>query len=240
VTLAPERLAEKELHSAIAMLSCATSVDVRPLTEPRPAERRAVGVCRHFATLFVAILRRKGVPARVRCGFANYFDDKNGDHWVGEYWNRDEQRWVLVDEQLDALQRNAVKPDFDTLDVPRDRFLVAGEAWRMCRSGEADPLTFGVGSADLWGLEEVMGQLFQDLAALQKVELLPWGWYGLAKEQGAWEHELELIDRLASLSIAADAPALVALQGLAAADPRLATPAERVNATLAAELAALS
>jgi hypothetical protein len=238
VTLAPERLAEKELHSAVAMLGRATSMDARPLTEPRQAEQRAVGVCRHFATLFVAFLRRKGVPARARCGFASYFEPgKHGDHWVSEYWNRGERRWVLVDEQLDELQRNIVKPDFDTLDVPRDRFLVAGDAWRLCRSGEADPLTFGVGGTDLWGLTEVMGDVFQDLAALQKIELLPWGWYGLAKDGDAWEGELELIDRLATLSTVADAPAVTELFDLVAADSRLAIPAERVNATRAAEVA---
>lgn len=238
VTPAPERLAEKELHSAVAMLNRATSLDTRPLTEPRLAEHRAVGVCRHFATLFVAILRRKGIPARVRCGFASYFEaDKNGDHWVGEYWSHEEQRWVLVDEQLDEPQRNVVKPDFDTLDVPRDRFIVAGEAWRRRRRGAADPLTFDVGSENLWGLEEVMGQVFQDLAALQKVELLPWDWYGLAKEDGAWERDLELIDRLASLSIAGGPQALDQLRDIAAADARVAVPTERVNATLDAEMA---
>jgi transglutaminase-like putative cysteine protease len=43
--------------------------------------------------LFVALIRRKGVPARARCGFADYFEPgKHLDHWVGEYWNSDEGR----------------------------------------------------------------------------------------------------------------------------------------------------
>ena len=241
VTLSSKRVAEKELHGAVAMLHRASSMDTRPLSVARSADCRVVSVCRHFATLFVAFMRQKGVPARVRSGFANYFESGvNGDHWVGEYWNAKQGRWVLVDEQLDELQRNVVKPDFDTLDVPRDRFLVAGDAWHACRSGGADPQTFGVGSADLWGLEEVMGAVFLDLAALQKVELLPWNWYGLAKQDGAWELELNLIDRLAALSTAADAAALTELQELVARDRRLALPKERVTETLTAEMASLS
>lgn len=237
VTLAPERLAEKELHSAIAMLSRATSMDARPLTEPRPAEQRAVGVCRHFATLFVAIMRHKGVPCRARCGFANYFEaGKNGDHWVGEYWNGDQGRWVLVDAQIDDLQRRLVRPSFDTLDVPRDRFLVAGDAWRACKNG-ADAMSFGVGGTDMWGLLEVFGDVFQDLAALQNIELLPWGWYGLAKVDGALDAERELIDRLAALSSAADATALRTLRDLVANDERLRVPEKTLAAIVAADRA---
>lgn len=237
VTLSNERRAEKELHGAIAMLNRAMSMDPRPLCEPRRPEHRVVGVCRHFATLFVAFLRHKDIPARARCGFAGYFETgKYGDHWVGEYWDHRLQRWVLVDEQLDELQRNVVKPAFSTLDVPRDQFIVAGDAWRMCRQGEADPMTFGVGSEDLWGLEEVMGQVFVDLASLRKVELLPWGWYGLAAQKGAWENELALIDRLASFSASADAPALEALGKLAVLDPRIALPAETIEETRKREL----
>jgi len=236
VTLPPERREEKQLHSASAMLGCATRLDNRPLAERRPPDRRVVGVCRHFATLFAACLRRKGIPARARCGFANYFQPgKNVDHWVGEYWNAVEQRWILVDAQVDELQARIFKPDFHLLDVPRTRFLVAGDAWAMCRSGAADPMTFGVGGTDNWGLIEVFGDLLLDLAALQNIELLPWGWYGLAKEDGACETEAELIDRLAQLSSGADAAALEELRQITAADPRLAVPPETLAAIVAAE-----
>ena len=129
VMLSPERRAEKQLHGASAMLACAARIDDAPLAADRPPARRVVGVCRHFATLFVACLRHKGIPARARFGFANYFQPgKNVDHWVGEYWNAAEQRWILVDAQVDEHQAKFYKPDFDLLDVPRDRFRVAGDA----------------------------------------------------------------------------------------------------------------
>ena len=235
VVATPERVAERELHGATAMLACATRLDGRPVNEARTPDRRVMGVCRHFATLFVAIARHKRIPSRVRCGFADYFDPaKHGEHWVAEYWRADQQRWVLVDAQVDAVQQRLFGPVFDTLDVPRDRFLVAGDSWRACRNG-ADPTTFGVAGTPMWGLVEVFGELFQDLAALQKIELLPWGWYGLAKDESAMESELPLLDHLAALSSAADAPAIEELRAVVAGDDRLRVPPETLTALIAAD-----
>ena len=88
---------------------------------------------------------RQGVAARARCGFGAYFEKgKFIDHWVTEYWNESQQRWVLVDAQLDQRQRELFGIAFDPLDVPRDQFLVAGDAWQLCRGGKADPGAFGI------------------------------------------------------------------------------------------------
>ena len=40
----------------------------------------------------------------------------------------------MVDAQIDEVQQNLFNNDFDLLDVPRDRFLVAGDAWAMPRA----------------------------------------------------------------------------------------------------------
>lgn len=190
-----ERSDEKQLCGTQAILERAAQLDGRPLFEPRPPDRRVVGVCRHFAILLVALARMRGIPSRARCGFATYFDPtKRVDHWVAEVWSEPLARWMLVDAQLDPLQQAVLPLDFDPLDVPRDRFLVAGEAWRLCAEG-ADPMRFGVAGTTSWGLLEVYGDLFQDLAALQKIELLPWAWYGLATDARGLD-EVELIDRL--------------------------------------------
>ncbi len=240
VSLASDRAGEKQLHSAVAMLSCAERLGDQSLPEARPPGQRVAGVCRHFATLFVAFMRRKGIPCRARCGFANYFQpEKNADHWVGEYWHAEQRRWVLVDAQVDDLQRKIFRPSFDTLDVPRDRFLVAGAAWQACRNG-ADPMRFGVTGTKMWGLIEVFGDVMQDLAALQNIELLPWGWYGLATNDAALESETELIDRLAPLSAAADAAAIDMLRQLVAADDRLRVPETTIAAIVAADRATVS
>src|SRR5215813_8803734 len=91
--------------------------------------------------------------ARARVGFGAYFNPgKFEDHWVGEYWNTAEQRWILVDAQLDAVQRKTFKVDFDPRDVPRNGFIIAGDAWQQCRAGRADPSAFGLSPINLSGL----------------------------------------------------------------------------------------
>jgi hypothetical protein len=142
----------------------------------------------------------------------------------------------LVDAQVDEAQRRYFKLELDTLDVPRDAFLVGGDAWRACRAG-ADPMSFGVAGTPMWGLVEVYGDLFQDLAALQKIELLPWGWYGLAKDERGIA-ETALIDTLASISSRADAAAMSELRNILAGDERLRVPPETVATAIAADAAA--
>ncbi|MFH9569167.1 transglutaminase-like domain-containing protein [Streptomyces sp. NPDC017454] len=146
-----------------------------PLTRPRAPKERFVGTCRDFSLLLCSLLRATGTPARPRCGFATYFvDGFHEDHWVTEYRLPD-GRWRQADAQL---RDGGYDVPFDPMDVPRDRFLVAGDAWRACREGRADPRTFGLGFAEgLRGLWFVRGNVVRDLAALGGVELLPWdGW----------------------------------------------------------------
>ena len=91
----------------------------------------------------------------------------------------------------------------------------------------------------MWGLVEVYGNVFQDLAALQKIELLPWGWYGLALDESAMEREVELIDRLAGISRNAEAEAIEKLRTLIAEDSRLGVPEQNLKEIVAADLASL-
>jgi hypothetical protein len=64
-------------------------------------------------------------------------------------------------------------------DLAEGEFLTGGEAWRRCRRGEADPTHFGVdGHPDNWGIGEVRGNAVRDLAARNKVEVLPWDEWG--------------------------------------------------------------
>jgi hypothetical protein len=150
VDLTPEREEENGLHGTEAMLAKAMQLDPAPIGALRLPDKRVVGICRHFSTMMAAFLKRKGIPARARCGFAAYFEPgRHVDHWVTEYWNAAESRWVLVDAQLDSLQREAVKADFDPLDVPRDRFLVAGDVWQQYRASKIAGEVCGI--ADMWG-----------------------------------------------------------------------------------------
>jgi hypothetical protein len=175
------------------------------LTRRREVGDRFVGTCRDFSLLHCSFLRHAGIPARIRSGFADYFgsDGFHFDHVVTEYWD-EERGWRLADAQLadPAITANW-NVDFDPMDVPRDRFLVAAEAWRAIRAGEADPRTFGLHPPEqgpFWGEGFVSGNIRLDLAALNKVETLLWDLWGMDGEEPGGplsEAARELYDRAA-------------------------------------------
>ena len=157
------------------------AIDPRPLTIARPGERRALATCRDFALMLCAVLRQHGVPARVRCGFGTYFTGHPyHDHWVCEYWVRDEQRWCLVDAELDEPHRTHLKFDFEPTDVPRTGFITGIEAWERCRSGAIDPEHLGHGT--MTGLFFARVNLARDLLALAKRETSPWDTWRTARD----------------------------------------------------------
>ncbi|BBA99619.1 hypothetical protein RVR_6318 [Actinacidiphila reveromycinica] len=157
--------------------------DGAPLAERRELADRFVGICRDFTLLHVSLLRHVGVPARLRSGFADYFgtDGFHSDHVVTEYWD-EERGWLLADAQI--ADSGWYPMPFDPTDVPRDRFLTAGEAWRLVRSGAADPKSFGLRLPDgpMVGEWFVAGNVRLDLAALNKVETLLWDVWGTGAE----------------------------------------------------------
>jgi hypothetical protein len=100
------------------------SIDNAPLITSRPPQKRLGVICRNFATLLVAMLRHKGIPARERVGFMTYAQGAvNYEHRVTEYWHVAQQRWVLVDPMMDAVWRSANRIHFDVLDMSSDEHL---------------------------------------------------------------------------------------------------------------------
>ena len=202
LSLSDSKHAEAHVRPVEEIVRRIVARDARPLSQPRAPGDRQVGVCRHFTLLHVTLLRRPGLRARARCGFGAYFEKgKFIDHWVTEYWNEDRRAWVLVDAQLDAVQRELFKIAFDPLDVPRDQFLVAGDAWQRCRAGTADPQAFGI--LDMHGLWFVAGNVIRDVAALNDQVMLPWDVWGAMAQRDA-DLDLALFDRLAPLSLEPD------------------------------------
>ncbi|MDY6875585.1 MAG: transglutaminase-like domain-containing protein [Chloroflexota bacterium] len=229
VELSEERKQEVNIRQVSHMLARIREMDDQPLTVARPPGKRLVGNCRDFSTLLCAMLRHQGVPARARCGFGTYFEPGHyEDHWVCEYWNTDEERWVLVDAQLDALQRKALQIRFDPHDVPRDQFLVGGKAWQMCRTGEAAPDNFGI--FDMHGMWFIRGDLVRDLVSLNKTEVLPWDSWGLIakEEQGLSAEDTALLDHIAALTlaIAVDDKAFSEVRAIYENDERLRLPSD--------------
>src|SRR5262249_47765430 len=153
--------------------------DPAPLGVARPPERRFIGICRDYALLACAALRHHGVAARLRIGFGSYFTPAFlEDHVVCEYFGADGS-WRLLDPELSERVRAHFGIAFDPPDVPRDAFLVAGEAWRRIRRGELAADTCGVSSIGLAGAGFVASNVLRDLAALNKREMLQWDVWGL-------------------------------------------------------------
>ncbi len=200
--LASSRRLEERVRTAAAMLGLMAALDPRPLTEARLPAKRLIGNCRQFALLTCAILREQGRPARVRVGFAGYFEPgRYADHWVCEVWDAAQSGWRLVDAQLDAVQRRAYGIAFDPCQTPRDQFLTADDAWTQCRTWQTDPRRFGL--RDTRGLWYVRRNFILDLAALHKQELRPDdNWAGLISKPDSQmtRDEYTLLDRLAALS----------------------------------------
>ncbi|ONI80389.1 hypothetical protein ALI22I_44495 [Saccharothrix sp. ALI-22-I] len=191
-----ERLAEVDLRYAADMFARLHELNPESLDQERAPTDRIVGCCRDFTLLFVSMARHHGIPARSRVGFAGYLAPGwYVDHVVAEVWDGD--RWRLVDPQF-------LESDVDLLDVPRDLFLVGADAWRACRSGAIEAERFVV-SPQLTipgtrGLPQVRHDLVQDLASLNKHEMILWDlWGGLRDEPEVSEEDARAADELAAL-----------------------------------------
>jgi len=232
VTLSAEDRATVHLRPVEKLLGAIAARDDRPLLVAREPAGRTAGNCRHFTVLMTAMLRAQGRPARARCGFGNYFPGGwNEDHWVCEYWEPDQRCWRLVDAQIDDRQMSWFPIDFDVTDVPRDRFVVAGQAWQQFRAGEADPATFGLSQIREAGDWWIAGNLMRDAQALLNLEMLPWDVWGAmpGPDDRITDELAALFDDLAVLTQSPDAN-LAELGRLCAADDRLRVPEKVRNA----------
>jgi hypothetical protein len=223
----PERLAEVNLRWAEAMLKQDQQRFGVPLAEPRPEADRLVGCCRDFTLLTVAGLRQRGVPARSRVGFARYLSaDFHYDHVIAEYW--DGARWVFTDAQLDPAR----DWPFDTGDIPwlvgakparPPQLETAAQVWTAYRRGEIDEDLYGVGpGVPIGGAWFIRNYVLLELAHRQRDELLLWDVWGAMSLE--LDGDLELIDQIAALLLAADDGDAAAERELAAryaADPKL-------------------
>jgi transglutaminase superfamily protein len=223
VTLAEPDRDRVNLRRVEQVLEAVAGRDDRPLDVPREPGRRIATNCRGFSVMAVALFRARGVPARARCGFGAYFTPGwFEDHWVAEYF--DEGRWKLVDAQIDDLQRRQLALEFALTDVPRDQFVIAGDAWAQTRAGRADPDRFGLTGLKEAGAWWIAANLMRDAAALDNVELLPWDLWG-AMPEPTDAVDVALFDELAA---ATAGPSMADVRRLLA-DERLRVPGEVFN-----------
>jgi hypothetical protein len=203
--------------------------------------QKVIACCREFTTMFCALLRAKGIPARARCGFAVYLAHQGSyeDHLVCEVFRNNE--WVMVDPQIDAFQLDFIQSwaqkqtDIDIsyknillqlnpMNITKDDFMVAGQAWQLARQGKKDPNSFGIGAnpqhyglESLSGLWFIRGNLIRDFLALNKLEIDPF-LEGIEKRENYWndwrlmicrdeeltKNDWELLDIIAVLTLNPD------------------------------------
>jgi hypothetical protein len=204
------RFRTNQIRPARRLVEDLLALDPAPLTSARTPDRRVVGTCRHFAVLACALLRHQGIPARVRCGFALYFQSGKGvDHWITEYRDGERSRWIRLDPEILGA---GVMGNPEELS-PED-FMTGGEAWSALRRGQIDASAFGVPGTGNWGPAEIQGNAVRDLAALNRVETLPWDEWGRMTDayQGRTGPDYEeLLDTLAIVCAADEARAVSAL-----------------------------
>ncbi|WP_405160908.1 transglutaminase domain-containing protein [Nocardia sp. NBC_01499] len=208
--LPADRLSENQIRPVGGLVEAILALNPAPLSVGREPEQRVIGTCRHFAVISCALLRYRGIAARVRCGFATYFQRGQGlDHWITEYWHADEGRWVRIDSEILGQS---------TLECPEDlragEFLSGGEAWIAFREGRIDADSFGVYGTENWGPAEIRGNAVKDLAALNKVEMLPWDVWG--RMEAAYNGQTgadydELLDTVATTTAGDDLAAIAEL-----------------------------
>lgn len=190
---------EDELYiTAVSMLAGILRFDETGFTKNRDVSKRITVSCRQASVLFSAILKAKGIPCRSRAGFMDFGDAGESflEHWVNEYWDFNENRWVLAD--VDGYYEYEQRFGYSQFDLPRRKFVTAQEAWLYLRRNTLDK-KLDVFSPNL--LEGVCEYLFMDFHALMNNEIF-YSYQPLYLRggiQGLSESELEKLDYLAEL-----------------------------------------
>ncbi|MDE6365585.1 MAG: transglutaminase-like domain-containing protein [Lachnospiraceae bacterium] len=160
---------EDELYiTAVSMIAGILRLDKAGFTKNRDVTKRITVSCRQASVLFSAILKAKGIPCRSRAGFMDFGDagDNYMEHWVNEYWDFQENRWVLAD--VDGYYEYEQRFGYSQFDLPRRKFVTASEAWLGLRKNTLHK-KLQVFSPN--PLEGVCEYLFMDFHALMNNEI---------------------------------------------------------------------
>lgn len=164
-----------ETHSIKELLTLIKKTNPKSLSNPRSYEQKVIVICRQYAMLLTSILTSKGLKARARCGFATYFQkDWYEDHWICEYYSKEQKRWIKVDPQLDAYfikKLKINKKEINPLDINDQQFLTGTEMWKKYRRGEIDPTQCGFSPLNEKGEWYIRGNLLRDFYSLKGIPL---------------------------------------------------------------------
>lgn len=137
-------------------------------TVNRKAKDKINLVCRGYALMLASTLKAKFIPARVRVGFAKYHE-KNiyDDQWNVEYYDLEQKRWIMVD--VTSLgSENKVKDN--ALDIPKNQFITAAEAWKNIRNNKFNEKEKIVDTGGYEGIKAAWLQLMNDFSCLMNNE----------------------------------------------------------------------
>lgn len=165
----------------------------------RKIENKLHLCCREQAILLAAILKAKGMAARVRSGFAGYIskDGVNHDHWITEYYDQEQERWVLTD--ADCCCEDV---DFNIYDIPRERFIFGAQAYLGLREKRYREEEISYASVPpTLGMKAALRALFYDFHSLMNDEIFFWHVpaYLAQKDMGLSMEEYAQLDELAKL-----------------------------------------
>lgn len=189
------------LPTAPAMISELLRLDDKGFTAKRKVENKIVVTCRFVAILMASILKSKGIPCRVRSGFAPYFFKGSWDHWINQYWNKNEQRWITFD--ADGFYDKTI--GFDQYDMPEEKFDWAAHTWLGIRNNQLDANNF-INADGSKGLMPALWEMFYDFHSLMNNEILynQMPSYIYFKFDKLKEKDFEEIDELAKLMLNPD------------------------------------
>ncbi|WNO09174.1 transglutaminase-like domain-containing protein [Teredinibacter sp. KSP-S5-2] len=211
--LNPSRESDLSLRSIHEKLANFHKLNTSDLQQERVDQEKILGNCRDTSLLLCAFLRYHGVPARVRSGFATFFSKKKKfDHWLCEYWQEEEQRWVKVDTWMYQIICNKHRLNFifrfllnrlkyNPLDVESKDFISGGEAWLNCYIKGENPKHYGTYEKELNGDWFVRDNMLRDLFCLNKLEILPWDTEEIqgGKDKPVEDEDVNELNQLAEL-----------------------------------------
>lgn len=174
------------------MLAGLHQLDPEGLHLDRRPQNRLIVACWHHAMLLASILKYRGVPTRVRAGFALYIAPETGlhvGHAICEVWNDEKGRWMLVD------------PDRQKVDFRRAQFELPADAWFGLRREEIEPgmyyaATFHRGPA-------ILHALFIDLKSVLNDDSPYWAHPRIVEENReeltqVTATQMQILDRIAT------------------------------------------
>lgn len=135
----------------------------------REAKNKIHIVCRGHSLMLASTLKSKGIPARVRVGFAKYHSNLKecDDQWNVEWYNLEEKRWKMVDA-AGIGGYNTIQNEIT--DIPKEEFITAAESWKQLRNNTMPKGIKIIDSAGYDGLKASWLQLMNDFNCLMNNE----------------------------------------------------------------------